>query len=325
MDALSEALRVVRMVGAVFINARFTAPWCYQSPHASASAPLLEPGAERVVIYHMITEGQCFVEMDGQEPLAVSAGDVLIFTQGDAHRMTSAPGLEPASGARLHEVLSRRPRQLNYGGGGQTTRLICGYLACDARFARLLLAGLPPLVCVNVRSSSIGEWLESSLRYALAEARSPRPGGAGVLAKLSEILFIEALRLHVRQGSSRHGGWLAAIGDRTVGIALSEMHRKPAHAWTIEELARIAGTSRSVLAERFHALVGSTPIQYLTQWRMLLAANLLDRSNALLAKIAEDVGYLTDTAFSRAFRREFGSPPATWRRRQSGKASSSAG
>jgi AraC-like DNA-binding protein len=209
---------------------------------------------------------------------------------------------------------------LNYGGGGATTRIVCGYMACDARLARMLLAGLPAVMRVNVRGSNAGVWLETSVRYALSEARSPRPGGGGVLAKLAEVLFIEVLRLYMTEQSSGRTGWLAGLGDRVVGAALNALHQQPARAWTLEELARAAGTSRSVLAERFQQLVGSSPMQYLTQWRMLLAANLLCRSNAPLARIAEDVGYQTDTAFSRAFRREFGSPPAAWRRSQSTRA-----
>ena len=316
MDALSETLRVVRLVGAIFIHGRFTAPWCYQSPHADAAAPLLEPTAERVVIFHMITEGECWVELDGQSPTRLAAGDAVIFPQGDAHRMASQPGLQPASGARLQEVLSRRPRLLAYGGGGATTKLICGYLACDDRLAKLLLAGLPPLVKVSVRGSNAGVWLEASLRYALAEARSPRPGGTGVLSKLAEVLFIEVLRLYMNEQSEGRTGWLAGVNDRIVGAALRALHARPAQAWTLDELARLAGSSRSVLAERFQQLVGSSPMQYLAQWRMLLATDLLRRSQAPLAQIAEQVGYQTDTAFSRAFRREFGEPPAAWRRRR---------
>ncbi|MDM0001995.1 AraC family transcriptional regulator [Variovorax sp. J22P240] len=317
MDALSETLRVVRLVGAIFINARFTAPWCYQSPRADTVAPVLEPGAERVVIFHLITEGECYVEMANEPPVRLVAGDAIVFPQGDAHRMTSQPGLPPATGGRLDRVLARRPRQLDYGGGGPATRLVCGYLACDARLAGMLLTGLPSLVRVNVRGSNAGAWLEASVRYALAEARSPRPGGAGVLSKLAEVLFIEVLRLYMNEQSEGRTGWLAGVGDRVVGAALKAMHKDPAHAWTLDELARTASSSRSVLAERFQQLVGSSPMQYLTQWRMLLAANLLSRSNAPLASIAEDVGYQTDTAFSRAFRREYGAPPAAWRRSQS--------
>src|SRR5262245_29339062 len=287
MDALSETLRVVRLVGAIFINAKFTAPWCYRSPCADTVAPLLEPGAERLVIFHLITEGECFVEMTDQPPLRLIAGDAVIFPQGDAHLMTSEPGLPPAKGSRLDVVLSRRPRLLSYGGGGVATRLLCGYMACDARLARMLLTGLPSLVRTNVRGSNAGVWLEASVRYALAEARSPRPGGAGVLAKLAEVLFIEVLRLYMNEQHEGRTGWLAGVGDRIVGAALNALHRRPAHAWSLEELAREANTSRSVLADRFQQLVGSSPMQYLTQWRMLLAANLLCRSNAPLARIAE--------------------------------------
>jgi len=320
LDALSETLRVVRLVGAIFINAKVTAPWCYASPRADVAAPVLEPGAERVVIFHLITEGECVVEMPDGTATRLIAGDVVVFPQGDAHLMASEPGLQPAAGRRLADVLRRRPRQLVHGGGGAATRLVCGYLACDGRLARLLLAGLPSLVKVNVRGSNAGTWLEASMRYALAEARSPRPGGAGVLAKLSEVLFIEVLRLYMNQQDENRIGWLAGVGDRIVGAALNALHKEPARNWTLDELARVSGTSRSVLAERFAHLVGTTPMQYLTHWRMLLAANLLARSTAPLARIAEDVGYQTDTAFSRAFRREYGAPPAAWRRTQAARA-----
>lgn len=317
MDALSETLRVVRLVGAIFLQGKFSAPWCYQSPRADDAAPLLEPGAERVVIFHLITEGECVVEMSGAEPMRLVAGDAVLFPNGDAHRMASEPGLPPAQGgASLQAILQRRPRLLAYGGGGAATRLVCGYLACDARLARMLLTGLPPVLRVSVRGSNAGLWLESSVRYALEEARSPRPGGAGVLAKLSEVLFIEVLRMYIHEQSQGRSGWLAAVGDRIVGAALAALHRRPAHAWTLDDLAQHACASRSVLAERFQQLVGTPPMQYLTQWRMLLAANLLSTSNAPLARIAEEVGYQTDTAFIRAFRREYGQPPAAWRRQR---------
>lgn len=317
MDALSETLRVVRLVGAIFINTRFSAPWCYSSPSADSAAPLLEPGADRVVIFHLITEGECWLELDGEEPRKLTAGDVVMFPQGDAHRMTSEVGLAPAKGSRLAEVLKRKPLQIRYGGGGAATRLVCGYLACDARLARMLLSGLPRVLQVNVRGSNAGVWLETSLRYAVEEAKSPRPGGDGVLSKLAEVLVIEVLRLYINRQSEGRTGWLAGLGDRIVGAALNALHAQPARAWTLEELARESGTSRSVLAERFQDLVGTSPMQYLTQWRMTLAANLLCRTNAPLARVAEDVGYQTDTAFSRAFRREYGVPPAAWRRKQS--------
>ena len=165
--------------------------------------------------------------MSEQPPVRLIAGDVVVFPAGDTHVMTSQPGLPPAKGARLDAVLARRPRQLSYGGGGATTRLVCGYLACDARLARMLLAGLPPLVRVNVRGSNAGVWLEASVRYALAEARSPRPGGAGVLAKLAEVLFIEVLRLYMNEQREDSRGWLAGVRDRIVGAALNALHERP--------------------------------------------------------------------------------------------------
>lgn len=314
MDALSEILRVVQMSGAFFVNARFSAPWCYQSPNASVAAPWLEPSAEQVVIFHLVTEGECLVELDGMAPLPVRSGDVVIFPTGSAHRMTSAPGLEPPRAtANLRRLLSSRPRKLAYGGGGTPTRMVCGYLACDARLARLLLQGLPPVVRVSLRDTAAGAWLESSVHYALAEARTPRPGSEGLLAKLAELLFIEVLRHYVDQREAP-SGWLAGLSDRVVGNALNALHARPCHEWTLAELARASGTSRSVLAERFQACVGTAPMQYLTQWRMVMAANLLRRGSTPLSRVAEEVGYQNDTSFSRAFRREYGQPPAAWRR-----------
>jgi AraC-like DNA-binding protein len=316
MDALSETLRVVQLTGAIFINARFSAPWCYASPTADTAAPLLEPGAEKVVIFHLITEGECWCELDGQPPRRLVAGDIVVFPGGDAHRMASSPGVPPGQGRRLAEVLARRPRLVAYGGGGPVTRIVCGYMACDARLAGMLLAGLPPLLVVNVRNSPSGAWLEGSIRYALAEARSPRPGGGGVLAKLAEVLFIEVMRLYTAEDVEGRTGWLAGVRDRVVGAALAALHTDPARPWTLDELARTAGASRSVLAERFQQLVGASPMQHLAQWRMLLASNLLRSGSMPLNQIAETVGYQTDTAFIRAFRREYGVPPGAWRRSQ---------
>jgi AraC-like DNA-binding protein len=242
------------------------------------------------------------------------AGDVALVAHGESHRLASRPGVEPLRLSRLEDVLLKPPREITYGGGGAATHVACGYLGCETRLAQMLMSGLPPVVHVNVRGSKAGAWLESSVRYALDEACSPRPGGDSVLAKLSEVLFIEVLRLYMQSQPEGRSGWLAAVGDRIVGAALRAMHARPAHAWTLEELAREANSSRSVLAERFQQLMGCAPMHYLTQWRMLLAANLLSSTAAPLARIAEDVGYQTDTAFIRAFRREYGKPPAAWRR-----------
>lgn len=316
MDALSQILRVVQLSGAFFVNARFTAPWCYHSPQASVAAPLLEPGAENVVVFHLVAAGECLIQVDGQPPIAARAGDVLLLPRGCAHLMSSEPGLTPPSGVNLRRLLACRPRRLAYGGGGAPTRIVCGYLGCDRRLASLLLHGLPQVVKVSLRDCAAGAWLEASVDYALAESRMPRPGGAGVQAKLAELLFIEVLRQYAHEHSGQ-SGWLAGLEDRIVGVALNVLHQHPAQDWTLEELARASGTSRTVLAERFQNIVGTSPIQYLTQWRMVMAANLLRASDAPLARIAEQVGYQNDTSFSRAFRREYGHPPAAWRRSRS--------
>jgi AraC-like DNA-binding protein len=316
MDALSEVLRVVRLSSAIFFNARFTAPWCFSSPHADTVMETLHPGAERLVVFHLLTEGSCVLEVEGLAPTVLNAGDVIVFPQGDGHLMASAPGVAPAGPADLQAILRRRPRLLQFGGGGEATRFVCGYLVCDPRLCRSILSALPPVVIVSLRSNGQKDWLEQSIQYAVAEAASPRPGGEGVLGKLSEVLFVETLRRYITQLPPEQTGWLAGLRDRVVGKALSLMHERPAHPWSLETLAREAGASRSVLAERFSHFVAQSPMGYLTRWRLALAANMLRNSAMDLAGIAAEVGYNTDTAFSRAFRREFGMPPATWRRKQ---------
>jgi len=316
MDALSDILRVVRLTGAFFFHARFTAPFCYAAARTSDLAPLVEPGAERLIIFHLITEGECWIELDGLEPVRLQAGDVALLPQNHAHRMASAPGLPTQPGGELAALISPQPRLISYGGGGAPTVMVCGFMACEAGLGRMLLAGMPAVIKAPLGGTEAWSWLESSVGYALAEARSGRPGGAGVLAKLAEVLFIEVLRARMAVEDEDAVGWLAGVRDRVVGSALAALHRQPAHPWTLEELARTAGASRSVLAERFQNLMGVSPMQYLTQWRMVMAANLLRRSSAQLTHIAQDVGYQADTAFIRAFRRQYGQSPAAWRRAQ---------
>lgn len=320
MDALSEILRVVQLNSAVFFNARFTAPWCFASPASASVMETVQPGAERLIIYHLLTEGRCRVEVDGLAPTLLQAGEVVLFPHGDAHRMASGDAVAPAPAASLRTLLQRRPRQLRFGGGGQVARFICGYLVCDPRLWRPVLAALPRVLTVRLRGEGPDDWLESAMRYAVREAGSPRLGGEGVLAKLSEVMFVETLRRHATSLGPDQTGWLAGLRDRVVGKALSALHRDPANGWTLESLAREVGASRSVLTERFGHFVGQPPMNYLQRWRMALAANLLRRSSLSLAQIAAEVGYETDTAFSRAFRREFGVPPAAWRRAHAGAA-----
>jgi AraC-like DNA-binding protein len=313
MDALSEVLKVVQLSGAIFFNARLTAPWCVASPADATLAPMLGLGSERLVLYHYMVEGSCLVTLAGMEPQRLSAGDIVVFPHGDAHTMASANNVQPQL-LDPQAVLRDPAKLLQFGGGGETTRFVCGYMACDPRLFQPVLEALPRLVTINLSSMDKARWLEATLQHAVEEAMSPRPGAEGVLAKLSEVMVVETLRQFVAQLSPEHTGWLSGLRDRAVGRTLALMHQQPAHPWTVDTLAREVAVSRSVLAERFTHFVGQSPMQYLGRWRMALATNYLKRSSLNLARIAEQVGYETDAAFSRAFRREFGQPPATWRR-----------
>ena len=313
MDALSEILKVVELSGAIFFNARFTAPWGVASPAEATLAPMLGVGKDRVLLYHYMVEGSCLVTLDGMEPLRVGAGDIIVFPHGDAHLMASSPEARPQP-MDPQAVLRERPQVLEMGGGGETTRFICGYLVCEPRLFQPVLSALPRVVTVSLSGPGPGRWLEALLQHAVAEAVAPGPGTEGVLAKLSEAMVVETLRLYVAQLSPEHPGWLSGLRDRVVGKCLALMHGRPAHPWTVDSLAREVGASRSVLAERFTHFVGQSPMQYLGRWRMALATRYLRRSSLSLAGIAAEVGYETDAAFSRAFRREFGMPPAAWRR-----------
>jgi AraC-like DNA-binding protein len=313
MDALSEILKVVQLNGAIFFNARFTAPWCVESPAAASLAQTLGVGAERVLLYHYMVEGSCLVTLQGMAPLRLNAGDIIVFPHGDAHTMASSTQAQPQQ-LDAQAILRERPKVLHFGGGGVATRFICGYMVCDPRLFQPILAALPRVVTVSLRGAHPARWLEASLQHAVDEADSPGPGAEGMLAKLSEVMVVETLRRYVAQLSPEHTGWLSGLRDRAVGKCLALMHEKPAHPWTVDALAREVATSRSVLAERFTHFVGQSPMQYLSRWRMALATNHLRRSSLSVASIAEEVGYETDAAFSRAFRREFGVPPATWRR-----------
>jgi AraC-like DNA-binding protein len=314
MDALSEILKVVQLEGAVFFHARFTAPWSVVSPASQQLAPVLQPGAEQLFLYHLMAEGHCHVEMDGLPPVRLEAGDLVLFPHGDAHTMASSLPAQPMAPLDPQAVLAQRPRLLQFGGGGDVARFVCGYLACDPRLCRPVLSALPRLLVVKLRDEEQSHWLERTMLFAVEQAAATGLGAQGVLAKLSEALLVEALRRHAAALPEGQTGWLAGLRDPVVGRCLALMHERPAEDWTIERLARESASSRSVLAERFTHYVGTAPMLYLTRWRLALAANLLARSSMNLARIAEEVGYEGDAAFSRAFRREYSLPPAAWRR-----------
>lgn len=319
MDALSEVLRVVQLTGAVFLDARFTAPWSVLSEQSEGLCAAYLPPSDRVVSFHLITAGELWALLPGDPAgaLLVKAGDLLIVPRGESHILASSRDLPPVPAAQLLAdkvaPAAGGVMTLDHGGGGGQVQMFCGFLAAQEVLKNPLLSALPRLFTVDMRGSVAG-WLESSMRFATQEADGSKPGSTTVLAKLSELMFVEALRRHVDTIPEDQKGWLGGLRDRFVARALALMHAQPSHAWTVEELANRIGISRSVLAQRFTNLLDMPPMQYLAQWRLQLAAQQLRSGSLQLAAIAEQVGYESEAAFNRAFKREFGMPPATWRR-----------
>jgi AraC-like DNA-binding protein len=323
MDAVSDVLRVVRLGGAVYLNGEFTAPWCVIGQTDSALCAGYLPRSERVVSYHLVTEGSCWARLaaDPNSAIQINAGELLVVPQGETHILGSAPDLTPVPfGPLLADQLETAPGEvmkLSYGGGGTRTRTVCGFLACNETLSNPILSALPRIFKIDMRNDPRSAWLESSLQFAAAEAAEWRAGSAIVLARLSELVFVEAVRRCIDALPADRKGWLAGVRDRFVGRALSMLHAQPAHAWTVDELARKVGLSRSALAQRFTDLLGLPPMQYLARWRLQVAAQELLIGSKSLAAIAEQIGYDSEAAFNRAFKREFGMPPAGWRKNRS--------
>ena len=314
MDALSEVLKIVKLDGAIFFNAEFSSPWCFRSPRSSELAPVLAPGSSHVIVYHLLVEGDAYIRLEDGEPVPLKPGDIVTCPHGDAHYL--GHGKNPVlldGAAALPGLLAQGLEMVRTGGGGAPSRLICGFLACEPQLCETFLGGLPPIVKVNIRDDPSGQWLENSLRFSVGEAVAARAGAEAMLAKLSEVVFVETLRRYVRDLPDEQTGWLAGARDSIVGKTLTLMHRQPAHAWTIAELAQEVGVSRSVLADRFGQLLGEPPITYLTRWRLRLGAHALATMNQSVAEIAGSVGYESEAAFNRAFKRELGLPPARYR------------
>jgi AraC-like DNA-binding protein len=248
------------------------------------------------------------------ERIMLEAGDIVIFPHGDAHFVENGPPAKSVDmGKELARILSQGLKRSTLGGGGETTKFVCGFMACEPRLSQVFLSGLPPVFKVSIRNDASGRWLENSIRFSVNEADAPRAGGEAVLAKLSEVLFVETLRTYIAHLPPEQTGWLAGARDSEVGKTLALMHRDPAHPWTIASLAREAGVSRSVLAERFRHYLREPPMAYLTRWRLQLGAQMLASTSYSVAQIASEVGYESEAAFNRAFKREFETPPARFR------------
>lgn len=319
MDVLSTVLKAVRLEGALFYNAEFSAPWSVRTPESRFMAPHLSPEPRHVIIYHLLMHGRAYAYVEGGQRISLTAGDIVVFPHGDPHILGNGRDIEPADhGAMLQQILAQGLKPVHEGGGGEITRFVCGYLICEAQLCKAFLGGLPPMFKVNISGDVSGQWLENSIRHSVAEATAAKAGSGIVLAKLSEVLFAETLRRYVELLPPDQRGWLAGARDQDVGKALALIHGQPSAPWTIAGLAGKVGISRSVLAERFHHFLGVPPMTYLTRWRLQLGAQLLASTSHSVAQIAAEVGYESEPAFNRAFKREFGSPPARFRVKSKG-------
>lgn len=315
MDLLSDVLRVARLTGGVFLRAHFTAPWCVASQMAPEfCAQYLRP-SRHLIQYHYIVEGSPRVCVAGRPATAVTLqpSEVVILPHNDVHHLGSDLSLEPISSAALAVPADNGMYQVTHGGGGEAVRMICGYLGCDFAHGSPMLANLPPILRIPVAGEGEGDWIRSTFLYAATEIAAGRPGSETVLAKLSELLFIEAVRRHVATLDEGATGWLAGLRDPFVSRALELLHSDVTRPWTVDELSRQVGLSRSALAERFQRLVGQPPMGYFARWRMEVAAQHLRSSSASIAQVAHSVGYEAEAAFSRAFKKAFGVAPALWR------------
>jgi AraC-like DNA-binding protein len=318
MDALSDVLRAVRLTGAVFFDVQASAPWVAESPPGPAIVGSIFPGADHLMAYHVVTQGQAWATVDGEAPIRLSTGDIILFPHGDPHAMSSAPGLhEPPDLSLFRRPLDRRlPFALAMGEArSDAAHIVCGFLGCDARPFNPLLAALPRVMRA---SDPEGGMIGPLARFAAAESKEPRLGGECVLGRLSELMFVDVVRRYLEALPPGRTGWLAGLREPFVGRALRALHRDPARGWTLDQLAREVGLSRSALAERFAHIVGQPPMQYLANWRMQLAASQLLGGVDGVAAIAERVGYESEAAFSRAFKKAVGMAPGQWRRKRQG-------
>jgi AraC-like DNA-binding protein len=315
VDAFSQILSGLKLNGALFFSAEFTAPWGLTTAPPDVLVDEFAVHAEHLLIYHFLIEGTAVAQLIDGPKVELTAGDVVVFPNASQHHMTSgrvAVESFPNYGISA-KIRSRDLTPLRAGGGGPTSRFVCGYLTCDPHLCRPILQGLPPVFKVNIRTDRSGKWLESSIMHLLEETASGHAGTEAMLAKLSETLFIDTLRRYVESLPEQQMGWLAGARDPIVGKSLGLMHSRIAYAWTIADLADEVGISRSALVERFTRYLSEPPMTYLTRWRLQLAARSLEKTSRGVAEIAADIGYESEAAFNRAFKREFGTPPGRYR------------
>lgn len=319
LDLLANVLSTVRLTGAIFLRAEYTAPWAYESPSADDLIHLLAPAARRLILFHLVAEGRCWIRVSTGEQLEAEAGSVIVIPYGDQHVMASGSQVPPVAIASL---LAPPPWEtfpvIRHGGGGEPTKVVCGYLHCDDSIFDPVVRALPRVFNVRPPAGPAATWMAASIQYALDASEGRTVRGSGAALRLPELLFQEVLRLYVESAPPRLRGWLAALNDPIVGPALVELHADPARKWTADTLAERAACSRSTLNERFTRILGRAPIAYLGEWRLHLASNLLRDTTLTIAQVAYRVGYDSEEAFNRAFRRAMGKPPAQWRQGSAG-------
>jgi AraC-like DNA-binding protein len=323
MDVLSDVLNAVRLRGAVYFDIQARAPWVAESPAADHVGARVMPEFEQVIFFHIVLEGHCWAWLADEPASAVclTAGDAVVVPGGDRHVMASAPDLRAEPDLDLYRKPTRRPLPYvfsDYGGGGAPTRYACGFLGYARPFTPVLGA-LPRLMHVDGRASGTDVIVDAA-RAALRESAHPGPGMESFLGKLGELLFLQAIRRHIATLPPDATGWFAGLRDHHVARALELMHGEPAARWTLELLAENVGLSRSVFAERFTRLIGTPPMQYLATWRLQLAAGRIESSGLSIAQAAAEVGYESEAAFNRAFKKRVGVPPGSWRRARLGRA-----
>jgi AraC-like DNA-binding protein len=315
-DALSDVLQAVRLSGAAFFRVEASPPWVAHAPPAQRVASLVLPQAQHVFEYHVVTEGSCWARVEGEPAVLLNAGDIVVLPHGDAHTLSSAPDLHGEADVEVFHEAARHPLPFSLNPGDPSrpieARLVCGFLGCDARPFNPLLEALPRLLHVTAHADDFP--LSQFMSAAVAESDHRRAGGQCVLARLSELMFVQVVRRHLQHLPPDRSGWLAGLRDPHIGRALTLLHGQVARDWTLPKLGREVGLSRSTLAERFNALVGQPPMQYLAQWRMQVAAGLLANGGSKVAAVAQQVGYDSEAAFSRAFKKATGVPPAAWRK-----------
>jgi AraC-like DNA-binding protein len=302
----------LRLEGAIFLRGEYTEAWAYESPTGEMMAGLLRPGRDRLLYFHIVANGKCWVAIDGDEPHWAERGDVIVLPYGHQHRMG---GTAECVCVPVTDLLAPPPWTelpvVRHGNGGARTDIICGYLDVDDPLFDPGLRALPPIFVVRPTGAA-AKWVESSLAYALHAAEEGE-SGSQILTQLPALILSEVLRLHLASAPAADHGWLAALRDPVLAPALAELHRAPERKWTVADLAAEANVSRSVLDERFRSMLGRSPIRYLTDWRLHVAKDLLATTELGVSAVARRVGYDSEEAFSRAFKRAHGRAPAHWR------------